>query len=234
MKRRDFLKYSSIIIPATAALGTFGTFTNKIYAAGKNQLYSGKSSMFSLSVITDEPSRTIHIIEQAIKNSGYGRGDLNFSEYRLEGRHTGDIAYVKSNMLIDYHKGADDFSMMLFESANSLSLPRPLDNPMLLRFASEQDLSSPGLVNVFRGDTLVKQLSLDNDIDHYRVEGLKGHVDLSIKNKSVKIMSSTCRHKTCMTMAPISRPGENLICIPNQINVAIAGKSRNGVDSITF
>lgn len=234
MKRRDFLKYSSLVVPAAAAIGTIGTFTNKILAADKSHLFSEKNGLFSLSVITDQPSKTIHMIEQVIKNSGYGSSDLDFSEYRLEGTHTGDIAYVKSGKLINYHKGIDDFSVMLNESANSLSLPRSLDNPLLLRFSSPQDLSSPGLVNIFRGDTLIKQLSLDNDVNHYRVEGLKGHVDLSIKNKSVKIISSTCRHKTCMTMAPISRPGENLICIPNQINVAVAGKNSRGIDSITF
>jgi hypothetical protein len=234
MKRRDFLKYSSLVVPAAAAMGTIGTFTNKILAADKSHLFSGKNGVFSLSVITDQPSRSIHLIEQAIRNSGFGNNDLEFSEYRLEGRHIGDIAYVNSNKLIDYHKGTDEFSDLLKESANSLSLPKSLDNPVLLRFASQQALTLPGFVNIFRGDTIIKQMPLDKDIDHYRVEGLKGHVDLSIKNKSVKIISSTCRHKTCMTMAPISKPGDNLICIPNQINVAIAGKNLHGIDSITF
>lgn len=234
MKRRDFLKYTSLILPASAALGMIGPFTKKIYAAGKNQILPQSKGLFSLSVITDQPSRSIHIIEQAIKNSGYGSGNLEFSEYRLEGSHIGDIAYVKSNKLIDYHKGTDEFSLMLGESANSLSLPRPLDNPVLLRFSSQQDLTVPGSVNIFRGDTLIRQLPLDKDEDRYRIEGLKGYVDLRIKNKSAKIISSTCKHKTCMTMTPISRPGENLICIPNQINVTVAGKNSLGIDSITF
>lgn len=234
MRRRDFLKYSSLVVPAAAVMGTMGTFTNKIFAAEKSQLFSGKTGMFSLSVITDQPSRTIHLMEQIIKNSRYGSGDLDFSEYKLEGIHTGDIAYVKSGKLIDYHKGTDDFSMMLNESAGSLKLPRSLDNPVMLRFSSQLDLSSPGIVNIFRGDSMIKQLSIDKDVDHYRVEGSKGHVEISIKNKNVKIVSSTCKHKTCMTMGPAARPGDNLICIPNQISVAVAGKNSLGIDSITF
>jgi hypothetical protein len=227
MKRREFLKYSSIIVPATAVMGMINPFNNKVFGAVKN-------GSFSLSVITDQPSRTIQTIEQVIKNSVYGKNSLEFTEYQLKGRHIGDIAYVKSQSLIDYRKGTDEFSLLLDDSANSLSLPRALDDPMLLRFSSEQNLLEPGGVNVFRGDTLVKQLSLDNDLELYRVEGIKGHIDLRIKNKSVSITSATCKHKTCMNMEPISKPGENLVCIPNQINISIAGKSSFGIDSITF
>ncbi len=228
MKRRDFLKYSSLVLPATAAMGMINPFTSKVFAA------VNKNESFSLSVITDQPSKTIHTIEQAIKNSKYGNNSLQFSEYKLQGRYVGDIAYVKSQTLIDYHKNKDEFALLLNESANSLSLPRTLDNPVMLRFSSEQNSLQPGGVNIFRGNTLIKQLSLNKDIEHYRVDGLKGHVDIKIKNKSVSITSASCKHKTCMNMNPISKPGENLICIPNQINIAVAGKSLFGVDSITF
>ena len=228
MKRREFLKYSSLIVPATAVMGMINPFDNKVFAKVKN------SGSFSLSVVTDQPSKTIHTIEQAIKNSVYGKNSLEFTEYQLKGRHIGDIAYVKSQSLVDYHKEKDEFSILLDESANSLSLPRPLDDPMLLRFSSQQNLMTPDGVNIFRGETLIKQLSLDNDLEHYRVEGLKGHVDIRIKNKTVRITSATCKHKTCMNMEPISKPGENLVCVPNQINISIAGKNSFGIDSITF
>ena len=228
MKRRDFLKYSSLILPATAAMGMIGPFANKVFAADKH------SNSFSLSVITDQPSRTIHTIEQAIKYSEYGNGTLQFSEYKLNGRHVGDIAYVKSQTLIDYRKRNDDFSILIDDSASSLSLPRTMDNPVMLRFSSQQNLLEPGSINIFRGETLINKLSLDNEKELYRIEGLKGHVDLRIKNKSVSIISASCKHKTCMSMEPITKPGENLVCIPNQINIGIAGKSAFGVDAITF
>lgn len=228
MKRRDFLKYSSLILPATAAMGVINPFTSKVFAAVK------KSGSFSLSVITDQPSRTIHLIEQAIKNSQYGKKNLEFTEYGLKGRYIGDIAYVRSQTLIDYHKGRDEFSQLLEDSANSLSLPKTFDNPTLLRFSSQQNSLQPGGVNIFRGNTLVKHFPLEKDLDQYKIGGLKGHVVMRIKNKSVSITSASCKHKTCMNMEPISKPGENLICIPNQINITIAGKSALGVDSITF
>jgi hypothetical protein len=228
MKRRDFLKYSSLILPATAAMGLVNPFTSKIFAAIKSD------GSFSLSVVTDKPSKTIHTIEQAIKNSEYGKSTLQFTEYSLNGRFVGDIAYVKSQELVDYHKGTDDFSHLLDDSANSLSLPRIIDNPMLLRFSSGEISAKPAGINVFRGNSLVKHLSLNSDIDNLKIEGLKGHVNIRIKNKKVKIISATCKHKTCMNMEAISRPGENLICIPNQINITITGKSTLGVDSITF
>ncbi len=228
MKRRDFLKYSSIMLPASAALGMINPFGKNTFAAVKNE------GPFSLSVITDEPSKTIHTIEQAIKYSDYGQSQLDFSEYRLQGRHIGDIVYVRGQELVDYHKGIDEFSKLLRESAGSLSLPETLDDPVLLRFSSRRNSSQAGGINIFRGETLVKQLSLDRDIDSYHIEGLEGHVDISVKNGSVKVISASCKHKTCMNMAAISKPGENLICVPNQVNVVIAGKSSLGVDSITF
>ncbi|MEJ2613992.1 MAG: NusG domain II-containing protein [Ignavibacteriaceae bacterium] len=228
MKRREFLKYGSLMLPAAAAMGVINPFSKKVFAAVK------PADSFSLSVITDKPSRTIHIIEQAIKNSDFGNSTLQFSEYSLKGRHVGDIAYIKSRKLIDYHKETDEFSRLLDESANSLSLPRTLDDPVLLQFSSDQNSLKPGSVNIFSGDVLTKKLPLDKDVDHFRVNGLKGHVDIRIKNKYVSITFATCRHKTCMNMEPISKPGQNLICIPNQINIAIAGRSALGVDSVTF
>jgi hypothetical protein len=228
MKRRDFLKYSSLILPATAAMGMIGPFTNKVFAKDKN------AGSFSLSIITDQPSRTIHTIEQAIRNSEYGKSNLQFTEYLLKGRHVGDIAYVKSQTLVDFRKGKDEFSLLLDDSANSLSLPKTLDDPVLLRFSSQQNVLEPGSLNIFRGDVLINQLSLDKDIEHYGIEGLKGHVDIRIKNKYVNIISASCKHKTCMNMEPISKAGENLVCIPNQINLSISGKNLFGVDSITF
>jgi hypothetical protein len=228
MKRREFLKYSSLLLPATAAMGVINPFTKKIFAADKSAV------SFSLSVITSQPSKTIQIIEGAIKNSEYGKSSLQFSEYNLKGRHVGDIAYVKAQKLVDYHKGNDEFSRILDESANSLSLPKVLDNPVLIQFSSEQNMLKPGDINIFRGNTLIKQLPLNNDIENYRVEGMKGHVDIKIRNKYVSITSASCKHKTCMNMEPISKPGQNLICIPNQINITIAGKNAFGVDSITF
>ncbi len=228
MKRRDFLKYSSLILPASAAIGIINPFTKKIFAA------ANRADSFSLSVITDRPSTTIHTIEQAIKYSEYGKSNLQFNEYKLLGGHIGDIAYVKSQKLVDYHRGADEFSMLLDNSAKSLSFPRVIENPTLLRFTLQQKVLEPSNINIFIGDTLFKQLPLDKDVDNYRIEGLKGNVELRIKNKSASIVSATCKHKTCMNMEPISNPGENLICIPNQINISIAGKNTFGVDSITF
>lgn len=228
MNRRNFLKYSSLVLPAAAGFGMIGSITNKVFAASKN------SGSFSLSVITDQPSKTIHTIEQAIKNSEYGKCPLQFTEYLLNGRHIGDIAYIKSNTLVDYRKTVDEFSQLLDENAKLLSLPRILDDPVLLKFSSQQNLLEPGSLNVFRVDTLINQLSLDNDKEQIRIDGLKGHVAIQIKNKSVKIVSASCNHKTCMNMAAISKPGENLVCIPNQINISISGKNKWGVDSLTF
>ena len=228
MKRRKFIKYSSFIIPAAAVIGIGNPFTKNVFAAGNS------ADQFSISVITNQPSKTIHLIEQAINKSVYGSRALQFTEYRLKGRHVGDIAYIKSQTLIDFRKEQDEFSHILNESANSLSLPATFDDPVLLRFSSQEKLLKPAGVNIFRGDKLINYFSLNNKNKIYRIEGLKGHVDIKIENDTVKIISAACKHKTCMGMEAISKPGENLVCIPNQVSISIAGRSTTGVDSVTF
>jgi hypothetical protein len=50
----------------------------------------------------------------------------------------------------------------------------------------------------------------------------------------VKIVSASCKHKTCMKLGAISRPGQSLVCIPNRLRVVIEGGNDFGVDGITF
>ncbi|MBI5323675.1 MAG: NusG domain II-containing protein, partial [Ignavibacteriae bacterium] len=56
----------------------------------------------------------------------------------------------------------------------------------------------------------------------------------SINNNSVFASHSSCKHKNCIHTGAISKAGQSIICIPNNIRIALDGNYLNNVDSITF
>lgn len=226
MNRRDFLTRGLIISGATLG-GVTGLFPRKAWASG------GLGDDFSIDVVTDRPDRAIRGIERIIQGSPLRRQAVKYSEYRLPGGHVGDIAFVKNRQLIDFYKADDDTSRQLRQAA-ALSLPKRVDNPTLLRFSAGGRALTPTDAQVFYGDMLVKQLPLDRATDAHRIDGARGHIEVAVENRSVRVVSASCKHKTCMSMGAISQPGQRLICIPNQITVAIAGTNGLDVDGITF
>ena len=136
--------------------------------------------------------------------------------------------------MIPFRSADDEVSRQLRQAAADLSLPRRLENPALLRFQAEDTALTPAEARVFHRNILVKRLPLDRATGAHRIDGARGHVAVAVKDRSVEIVSASCRHKTCMGMGPINRAGQRLVCIPNQITVAIAGAEGLGVDGITF
>lgn len=56
---------------------------------------------------------------------------------------------------------------------------------------------------------------------------------ISIKNGEVKMKSSDCDDHICEHMKAISRPGENIICLPHRLVITIVGEdSDNEVDVV--
>lgn len=228
MKRRAFLQKSSMLVSGAALAGVAGLYAQPAWAEG------APSGGFALDVITDQPERAIRHIERLIQASSFRRQHIQFAECQLSGSHVGDIALVRFQRLIDYRKAEDAFSRHLTEIARSLSLPRRHDNPMLLRFYSENQGSAPQYVNVFCGEILLHQWPVGENKEALRVEGARGYVDLSVQDRSVRIVDASCKHKTCMKLGAISQPGQTLVCIPAQISVALEGRNNLGVDSVTF
>jgi len=225
MNRRNFIKKGSLLVCGAAI--TNGLFSRNLFA---EKLHYD----FSIDVVTGQPVRAIRLIESLIAHSSFRHGKINFDELRLHGSHIGDIAFFKKQRLIDFRHEKTELSQQLQKIGRSLSLPRKFDNPMLLRFYSSSQISAPQTANIFCRETLVKQLSIHDKNHTYRVDGLKGYVEIAVEDKRVRILSAACKHKTCVKMGAISQPGQKLICIPNQIRVTISGENRLGVDGVTF
>lgn len=228
MKRRDFLRKSSLIVAGAACAGMGGLRPRPAWAGITTP------NDFCLDIVTDQPGYAIPRIEQMIRHSALRHRTITFEEYQLPGRHMGDIAFVRSHRLIDFRNAPDAFSRQLTDLAKALSLPRRTDTPMLLRFYTEDEAAVPHYVNILRGNVLLERLPLAEARAAHRIEGAKASVTLVIKDRSVRIVAATCKHKTCMKLGAISRPGQSLVCIPAQISVALEGRDGFGVDSITF
>ena len=227
MNRREFLKTSSFFLSGIVVAGS-GILNKKAFAD-----ITG-NTVFSIDVVTDKPELAIQKIDRLIKSSFLKDHRIDFAQYQLSGNHTGDIAFVKSGQLIDFYKGDNPFSSRLRETAKALSLPQSFENPTLLRFFSGTAGTTAKTVNIFNGDILIRQLPIKNNTTTYRAAGQNGHIDVAVKDGSVKIVSASCKHKTCMELGAINRPGQSLVCIPNKLRVVIEGGNNFGVDGITF
>ena len=113
-------------------------------------------------------------------------------------------------------------------------MPRRHENPTLLRFYAEGGAAAAQYVHILRGDVLVERLPIGENRCAHHVEGAKASVTVAVEDRTVRITAATCKHKTCMTLGAISRPGQTLVCIPAQISIAIEGRDAFGVDGVTF
>ncbi len=227
MNRREFLKRSSLFLSGALFIGT-GVLNTKVYATTAGHVH------FSIDVVTDNPAFAIQHIDRLIKSSFLKGHRIDFTQYQLSGHHVGDIVFVKEGQLIDFYKKDDRFSNRLRKTAEMLSLPKEFENPTLLRFFSAVRGQTAQKINIFSGDVLIHQIPVKNNITTYRATGEKGYIDVAVKNGSVKIVSASCNHKTCMELGAVNRPGQSLVCIPNRLRVVIEGGNESTVDGITF
>lgn len=77
--------------------------------------------------------------------------------------------------------------------------------------------------------------SLDTDV-HTHIPGPLSETEVIIQDGSVHIPASPCRDKICISMGQISRPGQWIICLPNDVFVRVEGVEAEDreVDDVAF
>lgn len=99
------------------------------------------------------------------------------------------------------------------------------------------------LISSLKGNPLVTVSSTNNkwayDINVDRVEtfsGPVGNTTVEIKDGFVRVVSSDCLNKVCISAGKISKVGQWIICLPNDVFVLIEGSIDSGgeVDDIAF
>lgn len=53
----------------------------------------------------------------------------------------------------------------------------------------------------------------------------KGKINVAVKNGQAWVTGSSCRHKICLSTAPVSFAGERIICAPNRFLLAVQASS---------
>lgn len=76
---------------------------------------------------------------------------------------------------------------------------------------------------------------LDEDL-HAQIPGPLGYTDVVIEDGKVHVPASPCRDKICISMGEISRPGQWIICLPNDVFVRVEGiePEDREVDDVAF
>ncbi|MDD3627260.1 MAG: NusG domain II-containing protein [bacterium] len=96
-------------------------------------------------------------------------------------------------------------------------------------------LSTPDTVEVHHSGKLIFSFPL-NKPGNYTITYNNAEVEINIsEERTVKMVNSNCPLKLCTKSREISKPGENIVCLPNKIIISIKGKKdlRN-VDSTSY
>jgi hypothetical protein len=210
MDRRDFLKASTMFIAAGAILpkAAKSMFTSR---------FQGAADKFSLEVITGNVDLAVKLLEDFIKAGNLGSGGFNYSEYPMHDYVMGDLVYVKNNNLIDYTVSRDDTSEGLMEIRKKLSLPSMISNPVRLRLYRNSGKDVKEIIVAQKGK-IIKRITPDMPAE-YAFYGKTGKLSLDVKNSTARISEASCKHKICKQMSSIRKPGDYIICIPNEIQI---------------
>jgi len=57
---------------------------------------------------------------------------------------------------------------------------------------------------------------------------------INIEDGAVRVIEASCPDKLCIMDGKIYRPGEVLVCLPNQVVIEIKGQEQGEVDALTY
>ncbi len=91
---------------------------------------------------------------------------------------------------------------------------------------------SGDLIYIYTGEKHVEihKLTVDKEIG---VSGKLGTTWIHIDSGVVSIQKSPCPYHFCEKSGPISRAGQMLVCVPNQVIVKVVGKASDSLDALT-
>ncbi|MBS1493654.1 MAG: NusG domain II-containing protein [Bacteroidetes bacterium] len=211
MNRRSFLIASSMAVAAGTIL------PSALKALTKTGITSSTEENFSLEVITDNPDKASAMLEKFAKEGNFQTTNLKYAEYSVSGNAVGDIVLVKNGRLIDFTNSNDNLSQGLKEIRSTLKLPSLISNPVRVRLFTKSDNNASKIFVMQKGQ-IIKQID-PLSYGNYSFTGKAGITKINISESGVKIMDSDCRHKICSKMKAITKAGDFLTCIPNELHI---------------
>jgi len=211
MDRRNFIKTGTMLLalPAISKIPGFGS--SKLFAA------QNTSKNFSIELITDDTDKAITMMEKLINDKFTSAGVIKYSEFSIDSVQNGDIIYFDNGKLINYKSSEDDVSKRLREISNKLNLPKVVDNPRKIRFSSTAPSASAEKYLVIHNGKIIEEITPGISSKSIEIKGTNGNLSLLSKDNTLRVTKSSCRHKTCIESKSISKSGEYIVCIPNEI-----------------
>lgn len=224
MNRRTFL---SLGATSLAAIGLVKG--NKLFAGN---LVPAKQNSFSLKILTDKPELAIKYTSAILPN--LTKKNIRINETPLQGSFIGDITLTQNGRLVNYKSANSIAAEQLRSIGKILQLPKNISNPVLISFSTPETNSEPEKVQIFRNNIMVDEFDLKSVNKIHTVSGIKGELSFSLKNGKVKVVDTSCKHKTCMHIGEIHHSGQEIICIPNNIRLYLTGGSYKAPDAILY
>lgn len=211
MNRRNFLKAGTFFLSATAL--------TKISGFGHSQLFKLDSNIkdFSIELITGDSDKAVLLIENLIKENLVNMRIVKYSEFEIEGKQKGDIVFFNNGKLVNYKESDDVISKQIKEISIDLNLPKVIENPKKIRFYSQRTNADAERFLVIHKGTVIDEIKPTYAGNVRKVNGTAGNVSINIQNKKLRVTESSCLHKTCIKTNPISKAGDYIVCIPNEL-----------------
>jgi len=163
-------------------------------------------------------------LKKALSHAGWNylpktsRTDFNFSFSYLRQKSSPSFTLIKSGKVWDIR--SRKFSSLWKEMNNHHASSSGLTT---VYFKEKRDRIQPGsLASIYIDGTEIEKLRLNkNAVRSFQSE--KGRITVAVQNGKAWVSDSSCHHKICLSLPPVSQAGERLICAPNNFLLEIQG-----------
>jgi hypothetical protein len=90
---------------------------------------------------------------------------------------------------------------------------------------------APGVAVVYRDNTIVAQYPLSSAAEFF-IKGAQGGMRVKIADGALSVMSSQCPRQICRHTGSISRPFEQIVCVPNHLLVEVRSGKKRDIDAV--
>jgi len=59
-------------------------------------------------------------------------------------------------------------------------------------------------------------------------------IHIVVEKNSIQVEDASCPDKVCIRTGAVSKPGQNIVCLPNKVVVYIAGAGDSTIDDLSF
>ncbi len=100
-----------------------------------------------------------------------------------------------------------------------------------ITYKSPQQSSKEKTLLVYRDKALLEEAGLNED---KIISILNGKIQVEIKGKRARVLSSDCPQHICMNTGWIQHNGQAIVCVPNRVLIEIKSKGPEFLDAVAY